>query len=350
MEIALDPGITVLFGENAQGKTNLLEAVYVLGALRSFRAARTEELVAHGASEARLEATAERSGLRSRLEVVLRAGGRQARVDGKLARSVQAWFGALSVVLFAPEHLALVRGSPALRRQLLDRATFALDPGHLAVLLDYQRTLRSRNAVLRDRPRDAEALLDVYDDRLASLGARLVEGRIRTLGELAPHAADAWRGFEAAAELSLSYRSGETTREALREAFAASRARDLARRLTSAGPHTDDLAISLAGRAAAQFASQGQARAVVLALKIAEIRRLTGRLGDAPVLLLDDVSSELDRIRSRQLFEHVGAVGCQTLVTTTRPEQLELPEKPSIFQVVAGTVVRSVFVAGKGSA
>ncbi len=271
-------------------------------------------------------------------------------MDGKLARSAQAWFGALSVVLFAPEHLSLVRGSPSLRRQLLDRATFALCPPHLTVLVDYQRTLRSRNAVLRDRPHDGEALLAVYDERLAALGSTLIEGRTRTLEELVPHATSAWRDLAVGADLALAYRHSAATREELLLALSASRARDLARRLTSEGPHTDDLEITLGGRIASQFASQGQARALVLALKIAEIRRLSARLGDAPVLLLDDVSSELDKKRSRQLFEHVRDVGCQTLVTTTRPEHLELPEKPASFQVVAGAVTRSVFVAGKGVA
>ncbi len=320
----------------------------MLGTLRSFRASRTDELIAHDASEARLEATAERAGLHSRLAVVLRAQGRQARMDGKLVRSAQAWFGALSVVLFAPEHLALVRGSPAARRQFLDRATFALAPDHLAALVDYQRTLRSRNAVLRDRPRDAEALLVVYDERLASLGMRLVGGRQRTLDALRPHAQAAWEELGAGSELELSYRAAAASQDELQANLAAARARDVARRVTTVGPHMDDLEAALDGRAASLFASQGQARAVVLALKIAEIRRLRAALGDAPVLLLDDVSSELDRKRSRQLFEHVRAVGCQTLVTTTRPEHLEMPEKPSLFQVVAGSIGRSVFVAGPG--
>jgi len=304
--------------------------------------------VAHQASEARLEATAERAGLESRLEVILRAGGRQARMDGKLVRSAQAWFGALSVVLFAPEHLALVRGAPAARRQFLDRATFSIAPDHLAALVDYQRTLRSRNAVLRDRPRDADALLAVYDERLATLGERLVAGRQRTLNALRPHAQAAWQELGAGSELDLAYRTTATTEAELQAQLAASRARDLARRVTTVGPHTDDLEAAIEGRSASQFASQGQARAVVLALKIAEIRRLRAALGDAPVLLLDDVSSELDRKRSRQLFEHVEEVGCQTLVTTTRPEQLEMPKKPVMFQVVAGTIARSVFVAGQG--
>jgi DNA replication and repair protein RecF len=335
------PRFNVLHGDNGQGKTNLLEAVYLLGTLRSFRAARTEELLRFGASRASVRARVDKLGTERLLEVELSPGHKSARVDGKGARAAQ-YFGGFNVVLFAPEDLRLPKGPPAARRKFLDRAIWNAVPGYLAEAQTYDRVLRSRNAVLREHA-DPE-LLEVYDAQLAQAAVPLVARRRQLVAELAPFVERAFeRVTQAGLPLALAYESALPVEEAeiraaLAEQLAADRRRDLARGATSSGPHTDELRLTLAGRAAGAYASQGQLRALVLALKIAEIEYLTERLKDSPVLLLDDVSSELDATRNEQLFAFLKTVPCQAFITTTHPAHVLLTEERQDFRVLKGAI------------
>jgi DNA replication and repair protein RecF len=335
------PRFNVFHGDNAQGKTNLLEAVYLLGTLRSFRAARTEELIRFGAASSRVRARVEKLGVRRLLEVTLTPGHKAARVDGKGARAAQ-YFGGVNVVLFAPEDLRLPKGPPAGRRRFLDRAIWNAHPSYLAEAQTYDRVLRSRNAVLREAgPLD---LLGVYDEQLARAAAPLVLRRRELVAELAPFVRRAFeRVTQTGLPLELRYESalaGDAAElaPALLARLAGERRKDLARGATSSGPHTDELRITLDGRAASAFASQGQLRAIVLALKIAEIEYLSERLGDAPVLLLDDVSSELDPTRNAQLFAFLDTVACQAFITTTQATHVLLTGNRKDFQVLNGAV------------
>jgi DNA replication and repair protein RecF len=330
----------VFHGDNAQGKTNLLEAVYLLGTLRSFRAARTDEMIAFGAETASVRARVEKLGTTRLLEVALQPGHKSARVDGKGARGAQ-YFGGFNVVLFAPEDLRLPKGPPSGRRRFLDRAIFNAQTGYLDEVQTYELILKSRNAVLREGGR--ADLLEVYDAQLAQAAVPLVERRRALVGELAPFVRRAFeRVTQTGLMLEIAYRStleGEGDIGAvLLQRLGAERARDLARGATSSGPHTDDLELCLGDHDAGAFASQGQLRATVLALKIAEIEYLSQRLGDAPVLLLDDVSSELDPTRNQQLFSFLQTVPCQTFITTTRPQHVLLSQERQDFTVEKGVV------------
>jgi len=354
------PRFNVLAGENGQGKTNLLEAVYLLGTLRSFRASKTEELVRFVALEegrrARVRARVNRLGTQRLLEVELGPGQKLARVDGKAARAAQ-YFGGFNVVLFAPEDLGLVRGSPSARRRFLDRGIWNAAPQYLEEAQTYEKVLKSRNALLRDERAAAQAvhlpeMLEVYDAQLARAAVPVVVRRRALVAGLAPRVQAAFTRVSGGHEVAIAYQSAalqlagaeadETAIEAaVREALTRDRRRDLARKATSSGPHTDELAIAFDGREAAAYASQGQVRAIALGLKIAEIQHLTETLGDAPVLLLDDVSSELDARRNAQLFEFLSSVRCQAFVTTTSHGYVQLPVEAGErkdFSVVSGQI------------
>jgi DNA replication and repair protein RecF len=317
-------GLTVLFGSNGQGKTNVIEAIYFLASLRSFRTSRTRELIRAGESQpARLAGLVEGGGLTRRVDVEVAEGTRTATLDGKRVRGAAAIFGALSVVLFVPEDLLLPRAPPATRRRYLDLAVFNVDRTFFREASAFQRVLKSRNAVLRTG-RLSPTLIATYDEELARTGARVVTRRRALAGELAPRMAALFRELHGDLAVELRYRSDArveamgdevSIRAALLEGLERQREVDERRRFTSFGPHTDDLEIVLAGRPAREHASQGQLRSLVLALKLAELGNVAERRADAPVLLLDDVPSELDPERRRFLFEMIGSLSCQTVIS-----------------------------------
>jgi len=341
------PRFNVIAGPNGQGKTNLIEAVYLLGTLRSFRAGRTDELLRFGCATARVRARVERLGLHRLLEVELRPGQKLARVDGKSARAAQ-YFGGFNVVLFASDDLRLPRGSPTARRRFLDRAVFNASPQYLEEAQKYERVLKSRNAVLR-APGARPELLEVYDQQLCEAAVPLYVRRRSMILALAPRVQETYRVVTAGLSLTMEYvsrvsgDSDEDLKAELASKLREDARKDLARGATSSGPHTDDIGFVLEGRDAGTFGSQGQLRALVLSLKISEIEQLTATLGDAPVLLLDDVSSELDAQRNLQLFSHLQerleTLGCQVFITTTHPDFVHLRQDPLLrrdFNVLEG--------------
>ena len=340
---------TVLFGANGQGKTNFLEACYLLCSLRPLRARKLAELVRIGSERSALVAGKFDlpSGVRE-VEVEIGREGRTARVDGKPVRDPDELFGGLATVAFTPDDLAVVKGGPEGRRRLLDRAVQNRHPAHLADARDYQRALRSRNEILRQGA--DPALLASFDEPLARLGARLRTRREEILEEIQPGAQSAFaeiaRGeppllatYLAAGRDSddLAGGGGASLETRLLEALRRRLPRDRERGYTSVGPHADDLGLSLGERAARLYASQGQSRAVVLALKIGEIENLRRAQGRPPLLLLDDVSSELDPERNAWLMQYLAALEGQVVLTTTDLKLVaKSAVKEALFQRVAG--------------
>ncbi len=358
------PHINVFHGDNGQGKTNLLEAIYVLATLRSFRTNRLEELVRFGGAAAVLRARVEHRQVERLfgVEIGLAPPRKQALCDGKPTRSNE-YFGGFNVILFAPEDLRLLKGPPAGRRRFLDRAIWNTCPPYLEEVRTYERLLRHRNALLRQGDRggnpeagkadeadraddlgsiqqtaglpDREAVLTIYEKRLAAAGAQLIIRRRRYIEALAAQVAAAFCAISGnthavrlryAPSLRLKEPAGD---EALAELLLAQllrdRRRDHLRGFTASGPHADDWILELDDRAAEQHASQGQIRALVLALKIAEIQHLSQLLDDPPVLLLDDVSSELDAEKNAALFNFLRGSKSQVFITTTSPSYIQIP-------------------------
>jgi len=333
--VELAPHTTVLYGQNGQGKTNFLEACYLLCTLRPLRAHRLAELVRLGMDGATLVAGrfSLTGGLR---EVQVEAGpqGREARVDGKPVRDPDELFGGLATVAFTPDDLEVVKGAPDGRRRLLDRAVLNRHPAHLTDSREYLRALRSRNHLLRQHA-DPE-LLESFDEPLVRLGARIRARREELLVELRPLAAKAFAEVaRGEAPLELQPPAPDTSEQALRDALQKRLPRDRERGFTSMGPHADDLGIQVGERAARLYASQGQSRAIVLAFKIGEIENLRRTQGRAPLLLLDDVSSELDPERNAFLMAYLASLHGQGVLTTTDPKLIPgSGEKPPLFQRV----------------
>jgi DNA replication and repair protein RecF len=348
--VELEPGprVTVFSGDNGQGKTNLLEAAHFLFTLRSFRAGKAIELVRWGAARAELGAEAEAHGLVRRLQVKVAEGLKILSVDGKVVRRDAPALAGLGAVLFLPEDLLLPRAAPSARRAFIDRAAFAVDRVYGAEAIAFERVLRSRNVLLKRGGAEA-ALLDTYDEELARTGARVVMRRRALAAALAPRLERLFAALHADLQARMAYRSHasvdeaaaeEDVRTALLAGLRATREGDLRRGFTGFGPHTDDLALSLLGRRAAEHASQGQLRSFVLALKLAELENLEDRLGEPPLLLLDDVSSELDETRRRQLYEALARLSGQTFITATDRRLLPELEGRVDFVVRAGELGR----------
>ncbi|GAC1575486.1 MAG: DNA replication/repair protein RecF [Candidatus Dormibacteria bacterium] len=347
-------GINVVSGRNAQGKTNLLEAVATLLLTRSPRASSSADVVAWGSDEALLEAQVLRPAADRTLAVRFRrdvASGRVTRtatVDGS-PRPARDLLGLCPVVLFWPEDLQLVKTGPDGRRRLLDIVLSQLDPRAAADLLRFRHVLEQRNALLRQL-RAGSADLDAlngFTRELVSSGARIQVARAELVRALVPHARAALAQIGGGEELGLRYvpdggmdpdGDGEAAAAALAETLGRRRDEEVARGATLAGPHRDDVELLIGGRPARSAASQGQQRSIVLALKLAEVRHIASRASVMPVLLLDDVLSELDPGRRRDLIAGVATAGLQTLITTSEPLPDVLPPGTRRFEVEAGRV------------
>jgi DNA replication and repair protein RecF len=344
------PRVNVLHGDNGQGKTNLIEAVYYLATLRSFRTSHAEELVrveGGGAGRAQLTGRIEHRGLDRKVEIKLGGEGRTVSLDGKQVRGAAAVFGAVSVVLFVPEDLLLPRAAPSARRRFLDLAVFNVERGYYREASAFQKVVKSRNHLLKRGAVDP-VLLDAYDEELARTGARVVMRRRALVAELAPRTRDFFHALHGDLLVELRYRSAlavdaapdePTIQATLLAGLRAQRALDERRRFTGLGPHTDDLEIVLAGRLAREHASQGQLRSLVLALKLAELTNVEARRSDVPVLLLDDVPSELDPTRRKFLFDMVGSLACQTLISVTERDVVSPLRDRQDFLVTQGRIV-----------
>ena len=337
----------VFVGDNGQGKTNLLEAIYVVAALRSFRTSKLGDLVRFGNASAKLGARVLKDELTRVYEVELAPGSRKVRLDGKAVRPLARYFGAFNVVVFTPEDLGLPRGAPADRRRFLDRGVFNLEPAYLAVASDFDKVLKTRNSLLKQAGQgllgghQLDELLAVYDTQLARLAVQIVAARVRFLTTIAPALELAFsRITRTGLPATARYASKlvEATAESFEQQLVASRARDLAAQSTQLGPHRDDVVFELDSREAGSFASQGQLRAIMLAWKTAELEVLGRAHGDSPILLLDDVSSELDPSRNEFLFEHLASLASQCFITTTAASHVLLHRDRADYRIQNGRI------------
>ena len=353
VELHPSPHATVVVGRNGQGKTNLLEAVYFLCTLKPLRAGRLVELVRFERAQARVAGLFALAGASREIAVDVRDGLRQAFVDGKQVRALEEYFGGVSVVGFTPDDLAVVKGAPEERRTLLDRAVFNRFPAFLKASRAYLRALRSRNRLLKEGA--GPDYLLAYDETLSEAGARILSFRRELLKELAPKAEatvhsiaqlDEVRYRYAPLHLELDFATADVQAlgAELLDALHARLGRDRERGFTSVGPHADDLDICIGGHSARAYASQGQARALVLSWKIAEIENLRAALGRSPLLLLDDVSSELDPQRNAYLMRYLATSGAQVLLTTTEPALVrDAAGADTAWLAVEGGVVSPAF-------
>jgi DNA replication and repair protein RecF len=329
--IPFDTPKTILVGENAQGKTNLLEAVELLATLRSRRASRDRELVYQEERQAQIAATVERLGVAHELVMELRSSGRRSlKVDGQVLRRQVDFLGQVNAVVFSSLDLELVRGGPEARRNWLDGVLLQLEPAYLGLVEQYRQILRQRNALLKQDPAaagDKFSQMAFWDAQLATTGSRIMRRRARLLQRLEPLAAHWHRVISGGREtLTLTYRpqvplpdpqaDPEVAQAQFLTELRAKAAAEQALGTSLVGPHRDEVELCINGAAARAYGSQGQQRTLVLALKLAELELIEQVVRDPPLLLLDDVLAELDLQRQNQLLEAIQE-RVQTLVTTT---------------------------------
>ncbi|MEA2485078.1 MAG: replication and repair protein RecF [Actinomycetota bacterium] len=365
--VDLAPGLNLVVGRNAQGKTNLLEALHCLSGLGSPRSP-DAALVREGCERALLHAEVRKGERHVRLDLEIRPGrGTKALINGTPLHGTRPLSEMVVTVFFGPDELSLVKGSPEGRRRFLDDLVVKLHPVRAAQRREWERVLKQRNALLRSAPRRTSAslgqTLEVWDEALCRTGAALAAARLQALGRLLPHARKRYEEVAGGGDLELNYTSEwldayivesalgspasvdeAILKERLSSKLEEVRTREFERGISLVGPQRDDVVIRLASPGALtgqlearNHASQGEQRTSALALKLAEHDLLTDALGYQPILLLDDVFSELDASRRGWLAGAVGAMG-QTLLSSAEPVAPGSIEVERILEVNAGQV------------
>ena len=341
-----EAGVNVLVGANAAGKTNAIEAIAYLATLRSFRAVPDQVLIRDDADAAVLRESVQRSGSEVLIEVEIPRGGRRrAQVNRARLARVADLLGHVRAVVFLPDDLDLVKRGPSHRRDYLDATAVQIWPVTAGDQQDYERALRQRNTLLKQGGRRTDLVtLEVWDERLSQAGGKLMARRRDTLEAVLAEVEKVYNQLAGSQiEIDVEYRStwnaalDETAAayaEALRVALHEARSGDMERRVTTVGPHRDDPVLRLGGRDSRTRASQGEQRTLTLSMRIAAHRAIEGAVGEPPLLLLDDVFSELDMARAAALAEALPAA--QTFITTARDE--EVPVAGRRWNVTEGDV------------
>ncbi|GAB6990942.1 DNA replication/repair protein RecF [Paenibacillus pini] len=344
--------VNLLIGQNAQGKTNLLEAIFVLALTKSHRTSKDRELISFQGESAHISASVEKKYGPLKLDLTLSPQGKKAKINGLEQRKLSNFIGSLNVVMFAPEDLEIVKGTPGVRRRFLDMEIGQVQPGYLFHLQQYQKVLHQRNNLLKQmwgKDNGEPGMLEVWDQQLVEHGVKIIKKRKQFIIKLQRWAETIHSGITNGSEaLELVYLPSFGDTEEEDEAYlfdqfmiklSQMREQELRRGMTLAGPHRDDLAFYINGKEVHTYGSQGQQRTTALSLKLAEIELIQEEIGEYPVLLLDDVLSELDPYRQTQLIETFQS-RVQTFITATGIESLNADKlkNASIFRVHEGQV------------
>ena len=326
-----------MLGDNAQGKTNILEAIYLLATLRSFRGIGSAQMVRHGQKGYFVGASVVSETTRD-IKMFWSPLERKLALDSQPVRKLNDYLGVLRVVVFCTEDLQLIKGTGRARRRFLDLLLSQTDRSYLPTLQRYARTLRARNALLRQRSAD-EIALQSFTRELVEAGSRLIALRQELLPRISPLARLAYRRIASAAEdLRVEYQASVKNDFAVE--LAQSRGRERTLRSTIVGPHRDDLQLLLDGKSAAKYASEGQKRSLAIALKMAQAEYLSGLHGAPPILLIDDVMGELDAKRRTAFFpllEQAHQSRSQVFMTATESQwPTELARRCAVWTVENG--------------
>jgi DNA replication and repair protein RecF len=333
LTLATPNKVNVFLGPNAQGKTNLLEAIFVLALSKSHRTSKDKELIGWEGDSARISGAVDKRYGNITLDLMFSAQGKKAKINGLEQRKLSDFIGSVNVVMFAPEDLEIVKGTPGVRRRFLDMEIGQVQPGYLYTLQQYGKVLQQRNNYLKGAgPGSVNAtMMEVWNMQLAEHGVKIMKKRKHFIHKLQIFAEQIHAGITNGAEkLTIEYRPSFDADAAQDESvlfdqfmlkLSQVKDQEIRRGVTLAGPHRDDLAFFINGKEAQVFGSQGQQRTTALSLKLAEIELIHEEIGEYPLLLLDDVLSELDQNRQTQLIETFQSK-VQTFITTTGLESV----------------------------
>ena len=341
LELDLAQGTNIFYGNNAQGKTNILEALYLCGTTKSHKGSKDKDMIQFGKDESHIRMLVKMGDLSYRIDMHLKKNkAKGVAINGLPIRKASELFGVVNLVFFSPEDLNIIKNGPGERRRFLDLELCQLDRIYLTDLASYNHIVNQRNKLLKDiwvQP-SLKDTLDIWDMQMAEYGRKIIDKRREFIQELNETVRkihyNLTGGIE---ELNVIYEP-DCTAENLESAISAHRDKDMRMKLTSVGPHRDDLCVMANGIDIRRYGSQGQQRTAALSLKLSEIYIVKKKIKDTPVLLLDDVLSELDSSRQNYLLESISDI--QTLITCTGLDdfishQFQINK---VFQVVQGTV------------
>ena len=333
--------MNLIYGDNAQGKTNLLEAIHFLLMFKPFKQVRHEEIISFGAGQCGIKGEIETGSGLDEVHVLLSGDRKTIKLNGKIVYRTSRILGRYNVVSFLPSDLELIKGGPQGRRRYLDTFICTLEPAHLKDLKLYHRTLMQRNAVLAKTSGLTPRKLEIWDEKLAETGAHVVSRRISYIKKISPHLKRIYTrtsGLES--DVGLHYKGSFSTQSNLEEEFRkelGSRIEmDRRRGHTTVGPHRDILSFSIGGRDSSLYASQGEAKNLALALKASEIELTRDVLGRTPILLLDDLTSELDEGRRKFLFRLLQDFSGQIFITGTSLNEILSRGEMRLFHIQGG--------------
>ena len=318
LHMEFSQGTNILYGENAQGKTNILESMYMLSTTKSHRGVRDRDMIRFGVEEAHIRSQIMKGGLDHRIDMHLRKNkSKGIAIDGQRIRKASELIGLLHIVFFSPEDLGIVKNGPAERRRFMDMELCQLDAAYLHDLNQYNKTVENRNRLLRDMYQfpDLQDTLGVWDAQLAGYGRRIIESRRRFIEDLNHIVGEIHGKLSGNREHLVIQYEPNTEADELEEKLLRNRERDIRMKMTSTGPHRDDFSFMDKETDLRRYGSQGQQRTCALSLKLSEIDLVKRIIGHRPVLMMDDVLSELDSGRQNYLLGTIG--GIQTFITCT---------------------------------
>ena len=321
-EFHFHEGTNVLYGDNAQGKTNVLEAIFVGGTTKSHKGSKDADMIMKGREEAHLRYFVEKNDCTYKVEIHMRKGRTKGiAIDGLPIGSSKELMGLCNIIFFSPEDLGIIKDGPEQRRRFMDMELCQINKAYLYYLTQYKKILKQRNALLKQiqQKQDLKETLEIWDNQLVENGSKLIEIREQFVEEVADIMKEKHRNLTGGQEdIEVRYKPNCTAKDFSRQLFMEGD-RDVILGTTTVGPHRDDIQFFINGQEVKVYGSQGQKRTAALSLKMAEIEIVEKIIGEKPILLLDDVLSELDRSRQNYLLENIK--GIQTIITCTGLEE-----------------------------
>ncbi len=341
LELEFDKGTNILFGDNAQGKTNILEAIFVAATTKSHKGSKDSEIIRFGCSEGHVRIYLEKAGVETKIDMHLRSSkSKGIAIDGQKIKKATDLMGLCNVVFFSPEDLNIIKNGPAYRRRFIDMELCQLDSFYLYNLNNFNKIVNQRNQLLKDlyfNPQLKDTL-SIWDDQLISYGSKIIERRRQFADQLNDIILGIHKKLSGGIEEIKIVYEPDTDENDFGERLKKNHERDIKSKMTSVGPHRDDFSFITDGIDIRKFGSQGQQRTAALSLKLSEIEIVKSITKDTPILLLDDVLSELDSKRRQFLLDSIGDI--QTIITCTGLEEFvnERFVLNKVFEVNKGTV------------